>query len=670
MKKRFPATIDGLGAAIAYKRLHPQAKISLCGRKSYLLEKFPQIREVDIHEDEESSIDEKTSSCASLTSYFVLEMEKKKFHLKRDDALLFAHAIYLSTHALTTKNTSFWDLEALSFCFKHGGNLVDIKVRISPLGSFRTAFEIMTKPVKSVESELSVSQIADMIKRTGFTGFPVIDERKKVIGVVTKKDVERAMKAHVEDLQLVMSIPPIVVRKDATLEKVGQMMALHDIGRVIVIDNEMHPLGIITRRDLVRAVVSLNEEGELTFDISREMKKNVSPFLLSLLMEIGNFADKRGERVYAVGGFVRDLLMGRASLDVDIVVEGDGPEFAKEFAKEKGVGLKSHPEFKTATLFIDGISIDMATARTEYYENPGALPRVESSNLRKDLYRRDFTINAMAIALNPNDFGTLIDFFGGRKDLRDGVIRVLHSMSFVEDPTRILRALRYAARFKYRLQDKTEMLLKDALRHHYLKAVSEARIRAELEKSLKVDSPAEVFDLFQKYGIFEIFPCRREVDFYRYFEIVRKMEGEFNVFYSIILLLLKPCAKNMVEEIFKKYGIPKKFLEVFNRIYDSSFLTMLQKAQRTSSIFFLLEKIPKEALATLAYENENVREKIFLFLKIKDVKLEKVNGTLVKEYGFEGTEIGRIMKEILKLKLDEGMDELEALKKIIKGDIS
>jgi tRNA nucleotidyltransferase (CCA-adding enzyme) len=668
LKKIFPATVDGLGAAIAYKRLHPNVKVFLKGKRNRILEKFPQLRELNfVERGQLFSVGNKKTS--SHTSHLVLEMETKGMRLTQEDAHLFACAIYLSTDALTKEETSSLDVKALAFCFEHGGNLNGISVQISPLRSFHYAYEIMTFPVKNVRWDMRVSQILDIIKRTGFTGFPVIDGDEKIVGIVTKKDVERALKAGIDDLQLVMSIPPVTVHRKASLEKIGELMALHDIGRVVVVDEEKHPIGIITRRDLVRAVVPLKEENELTFDVFDDMKKRLPPFLLDLLKEIGEFADERGEKAYAVGGFVRDLLMGIKSLDVDIVVEGDGSEFAKEFAKRKKVKLRSHFEFKTATLFVDDVSIDVATARTEYYENPGALPKVESSNLRKDLYRRDFTINAMAIALNPDAFGTLIDFFGGRRDLKNKKVRVLHSMSFVEDPTRILRALRYAARFGYTLEDKTRTLLEDAIRRRYLNVLSEARIRNELEKSLKVDFPEDVFDMFQKYGIFDIFPCKREVDFYKYFKIVRKMEEKLNTFYSIILLLLKPCQRNVLEELFKKYGIPKKFLDVFEKTYDISFLKEIEKSRYPSSLFFLLRKVSKEALPILVYENEEVKSKVFFFLKnLKKVKLEKIDGTVLKNSGFKGTDVGKAMKEILRLKLDENMDEFEALKKILKGD--
>ncbi|WP_456398882.1 CBS domain-containing protein [Mesoaciditoga sp.] len=667
MKKLFPATIDGLGSGIAYKRLNPSASIFLVGEANRLLKSFPQFKETKIIKEGMPT----TFKCKSLscTSTFVLEMKRKKIIPNYEDARLFTWAIYLATKAFTDLKTSLLDLEAFYFCAEHGGSLEGISVQISTTKNSRLANEIMTRPVKSVKLSENVSEIMEIIRRTGFSGFPVTDKNGKCVGVVTKKDVERALKAGIEDLQLVMSIPPVMVKENSTLDEIGELMASHDVGRIIVVNEKTQPVGIVTRRDLVRAVVSLGEKSELTFDVSEEMKEKISPFLFSLLEEIGQFANKRNEKAYSVGGFVRDFLMGKESLDVDIVVEGNGIEFVREFAKQKKVRLRLHDEFKTATLFVDGISLDVATARTEYYENPGALPKVESSNLRKDLYRRDFTINAMAIALNPNDFGTLIDFFGGRKDLKNKKIRVLHSMSFIEDPTRILRALRYAARFGYTLEEKTDLLLKDAVKKKYLNVLSEKRIRNELEKSLNVAFPEKIFEKFQKYGIFDIFPCKRKVDFHRYFEIVRKMEENLNTFYSIILLLLKPCKRKVLEEIFEKYGIPKKFLDVFEKLYSSNLLKEIEKSDRPSSIFFALEKVQKEALPILAYESEKVREKVFLFLKkYKESKLEKVNGDILKSYGFKGRAVGEAIKEILRLKLDENIDELEALKKILKGD--
>ncbi len=158
-----------------------------------------------------------------------------------------------------------------------------------------------------------------------------------------------------------------------------------------------------------------------------------------------------------VGGFVRDLFLGIKNYDLDIVVEGEGIKFARELGKDLGGRVRSHEKFGTAIVILaDGFKIDVATARREFYEYPAAFPKVELSSIKKDLYRRDFTINAMAIQLNQKYFGKLIDFFGGQRDLRKGIVRVLYNLSFVEDPARIIRAIRFEQRYNFKMDRTTE----------------------------------------------------------------------------------------------------------------------------------------------------------------------------------------------------------------------
>ncbi|MEA2466932.1 MAG: hypothetical protein QOJ57_1058 [Thermoleophilaceae bacterium] len=182
-------------------------------------------------------------------------------------------------------------------------------------------------------------------------------------------------------------------------------------------------------------------------------------------------------RTYLVGGAVRDLLRGAAPVDLDLVVEGDAPAVARAVAERLAGEAHEHDRFGTATVRAPGLSVDMATARRETYGEPGALPEVEPAGIDEDLARRDFTINAMALAL-PG--GTLVDPHGGRADLADGVIRVLHDGSFVDDPTRLLRALRYEARLAGRLDPRTEELAREAIAGGALGTVSGKRIRDEL----------------------------------------------------------------------------------------------------------------------------------------------------------------------------------------------
>ncbi|GAI24807.1 unnamed protein product, partial [marine sediment metagenome] len=161
-------------------------------------------------------------------------------------------------------------------------------------------------------------------------------------------------------------------------------------------------------------------------------------------------------RAYVVGGFVRDLLLGIENLDIDIVVEGKGIILAQKLGKELKGEVKKFPEFGTAAVMLpDGFKIDVATARSEFYEYPAALPRVEFASLKQDLYRRDFTINSMAVRLNKKGLGDLIDFYGGERDLKKKVVRVLYNLSFVEDPTRIFRAIRFEQRYGFQIDSQT-----------------------------------------------------------------------------------------------------------------------------------------------------------------------------------------------------------------------
>ena len=182
------------------------------------------------------------------------------------------------------------------------------------------------------------------------------------------------------------------------------------------------------------------------------MKERLPKRVFSKLEQAGELADHMGVSAFVVGGFVRDLLLGIENLDLDLVIEGDGIAFARALGRREKARVKVHERFGTAVvMFPEGFKLDVATARTEYYEYPAALPTVEPSSIKKDLYRRDFTINTMAVRLNKGEFGALIDFYGGRRDLKEKTIRVLHSLSFIEDPTRVFRAIRFEQRFGFHL---------------------------------------------------------------------------------------------------------------------------------------------------------------------------------------------------------------------------
>jgi tRNA nucleotidyltransferase (CCA-adding enzyme) len=210
--------------------------------------------------------------------------------------------------------------------------------------------------------------------------------------------------------------------------------------------------------------------------MGRLPRKNVG-----LLRQLGRFADEKGIMLYLVGGVVRDLLLNRKNWDLDLTVEGDGPAFARLVADRYGASLVSFERFATARLiFSDGRKIDIATTRRESYAQPAALPDVRSASLDEDLYRRDFTINAMAIQLNAARFGQLHDPYDGRRDLKLKTLRVLYAESFIDDPKRILRAIRFAERFGFHLESGTSRLLQQAAATNMVARLSGPRLANEI----------------------------------------------------------------------------------------------------------------------------------------------------------------------------------------------
>ncbi|MCX7927996.1 MAG: CCA tRNA nucleotidyltransferase [Candidatus Omnitrophica bacterium] len=211
---------------------------------------------------------------------------------------------------------------------------------------------------------------------------------------------------------------------------------------------------------------------------------------LSLIETCRTIAAKMKVRAYLVGGFVRDLIMGCPNLDLDITVEGDGIDFAQNVAEKLNAHVLVHRRFGTATISIGHHhKIDIASARKEIYPKPASLPEVSSGTLKDDLYRRDFTINTMAISINSDDFGRLIDLFGGQQDLKKNYIRILHPASFIDDPTRILRAIRFEQRYQFHLEPHTYRCLEEAVKKGMLEIVQPHRLRDELILILKEKQP-------------------------------------------------------------------------------------------------------------------------------------------------------------------------------------
>lgn len=356
-----------------------------------------------------------------------------------------------------------------------------------------TAEGIMSSPVKTVPPGATISEAGHVMLRYGHTGLPVV-EGDRLVGVISRRDVEKANHhglghAPVKGFMThnVISVPP-----ELPVSEVQQLMIEHDIGRLPVV-KDGRLVGIVSRTDVLRTMHGqLQPRHHVVYaagprlaghrrNIAGLMQENLSPAVWRIVRRAGEIAADMGFQVYGAGGVVRDILLGMKNLDVDLVVEGNGIALAETLAAEYDARVRTHREFGTAeVIFPDGFKIDVATARVEYYEYPAALPRVESSSLRQDLYRRDFTFNAMAVSLNPDHCGELIDYFGGQEDLQYGLVRILYNLSFIEDPTRILRAVRFEQRYHFNLESQTGRLLREAVRREVLARVSSERLWDEL----------------------------------------------------------------------------------------------------------------------------------------------------------------------------------------------
>ena len=236
-------------------------------------------------------------------------------------------------------------------------------------------------------------------------------------------------------------------------------------------------------------------------NLAADLERRLSSEALRLLQQVATLAEAEEKSLYLVGGIVRDLIMGWPNHDLDLVLEGDAVALARSLAQGVGGRVVTHRQFGTATVYVNSLAIDLATARTESYPRPGALPQVRPGVITDDLRRRDFTVNAMALSLSPPAYGQLIDPLNGREDLTAGLVRVIHDRSFIDDATRILRAVRYEQRFGFRLEEATESLLRRDV--EMLSTISGDRLRHELQRILGEGRPEAVMERAHALGVLQ-----------------------------------------------------------------------------------------------------------------------------------------------------------------------
>ncbi len=355
-----------------------------------------------------------------------------------------------------------------------------------------TAADIMTREVHSFEEEITIESAMAALIEMGHNAACIVGPKGKILGIVSRSDLARALEHDLGHAPATSVMTHRVVRvgPETPLSEVRRLVVERDIGTLPVLDQE-ELVGIVSRTDLLREMYQAQEQQSWNqrAGAGLDLSQTPEPFR-SWLKTAAEVARSHHLRVYAVGGFVRDRLLDRHNDDLDLVVEGDAIELARELSAELGGRMVAHPKYMTATIkFEDGLKLDLATARREVYCRPAALPDVAQSNLKADLYRRDFTINSLALRLSADLEGTVVDFFGGQKDIEGRAIRVLHNHSFFDDPTRILRAVRFEQRLGFQIEPHTRQLISGALKAEVLDLAKPERLREELKLAFSEANP-------------------------------------------------------------------------------------------------------------------------------------------------------------------------------------
>ena len=548
----------------------------------------------------------------------------------------------------------------------------------------RTAADVMASPPRTVDAGETIVEVHRTLTRSNINAVPVMRDGA-VAGILTRQVVEKAVYHGLgeERSEEYMNADFETVVPETEIERV-QEIVIGKNQRLVPVVSGKALVGVITRTGLLRFLYDMRdvEHPDAGEDVDAEgamaPRKNVANLMrdrlpervLSLLRAAGECAERLGMKAFVVGGFVRDLVMRVENLDVDIVVEGDGIRFAEAFAEEQGARVRPHEKFGTAVIvFRDGFKIDVATARVEYYLKPAALPTVQYSSLKQDMYRRDFVINTLAVRLSPEGFGEVIDFFGAQRDIKERVVRVLHSLSFVEDPTRILRAMRFERRFVFTIGRNTLNLIRNAVRLDLLSRIPKPRLYSELELILKEKDPVAILRRLSEFGLgTSIHPALvldkphlsllgETQEVLAWFSLLF-LEEKVEKWAVSFLALLDPLSGADAKKLAKDLGVRSRVREWVRICKDEGDSVILRLVSTPSVsrklIHDVLSPLPTEVILYLMSraKNPNIKRYISLyFTQLKNVRLQ-LDGQDLLELGYRpGPRFKEIFDVLLERKL-------------------
>ncbi len=547
----------------------------------------------------------------------------------------------------------------------------------------RLARDLMVYPVKTVEPEQTLEEASEILSRYLLDNLPVYREGK-VFGLISKDVVERAIRHGLKEALVrdYMVTEFSTLNPEEPFSRVQELALAQNQSLIPVVDQD-RLVGVISLTEVMRTLhEGMNRSGReqplyaRKRMITKLIEERFPERIRNLLVEFGRVGEELGYSVYGVGGFVRDLLMRVENYDVDIVVEGDGIRLAEEFAQRFHCRIRTHKKFGTAlVLFSDGLKVDVATARLEVYDSPAALPTVERGSIKADLYRRDFTINALAVHLNPRSFGELIDFFGGVKDIKERMIRVLHNLSFIEDPTRVFRAIRFEQRFKFQIAKHTHHLMKNAVKMKIFDRLSGGRIFSEFILLCQEENPIPALRRMRDFQLFSVFHPKLQLgeEAFALFDQIHHVISWFDLlfleeryerwwiyFYGLIDSLNEEEVLEVCERLAMNERLRKRVIEA-KRQADQALLTFFSwintgKEPKRSEIYTLLDPLSTEVKLFMMAKTTQMATRRYLslyFTQLKDTKPLLRGADLIQMGLKPGPIIGKRLDDLLKARLDE-----------------
>jgi tRNA nucleotidyltransferase (CCA-adding enzyme) len=544
----------------------------------------------------------------------------------------------------------------------------------------RSAKDLMSSPVIQVGPKVTLQKANDILTRYNVNVL-VVSESNRPAGLISRQVIEKGIHHKLDHVPVCeyMTTEFSTVHPEAPLAEIQEKI-IENKQRLLPVIRDEAVVGVITRTDLLNVLVnntvrvpdSMEEVKDRQAPVRQKnianfMKERLPEDVVALLATIGEVAESLGYHAYAVGGFVRDILLYQENFDIDVVIEGDGIQFAKALSKKLDGRMKAHEKFGTAVVVLqNNKKIDVATARLEYYRSPAAMPTVEMGSIKFDLYRRDFTINTLAIKLNPDHFGTLIDFFGGQRDLKRNVIRVLHNLSFVEDPTRVFRAIRFEQRFGFKIAKLTSGLIENAVKMGFFQEVSGKRLFAELRLILTEEKPVNALRRLHEFKLLRMIHPKiaynpglenllNSVEKVLTWHKLLFLEDSCEKWMVYLLALARSFSQNVVAECCDRLELNERYRKAFveQKFKADQCLKWMefQEHFRYSILFRKLRNLPTEHLLYMmaGTTREEVRKAIsHYFTRLRSVT------TILKGRDLQnmGLKPGPIYREILDRLLD------------------